>query len=69
MARSDQWVSTSAMMEGGWGVREGSRRDWRAPVMRCRRSPLQFQNTMVGLAEVLLAIQRGGGAKDRVEPG
>ena len=37
--------------------------------MRCRRSPLQFQNTMVGLAEGLLAIQRVGGAKDRVEPG
>ena len=62
-------------MAGGCWVREGLMRAWRAPLMRCRRSPRQFQNTMVGLGLrlglrlELLAIKEGGGAKDRGEPG
>ena len=67
-AWSDQWVSTKAMIAGGLAVKEGSVRVWRAPEVKCRRSPLLFQNTMVGIRGWLLAIQREG-AKDRVEPG
>jgi hypothetical protein len=47
----------------------GLMRAWRVPLMRCRRSPLQFQKTMLGLTMELLAIEDNGRAKDRVNPG
>lgn len=50
-------------------MKEGVMSVWRAPVMRCRRSPRQFQNTMVGLIVELLAINRRRGAKDGAESG
>jgi hypothetical protein len=46
------------MIEGGLDVKERWRRSWIVPLVRCRRSPRQFQNTMEGKEERVLAIER-----------
>lgn len=54
---SDQCVSENTMIEGGLEVKERWSRSWTAPLVRCRRSPRQFQNTMVGKEERVLAME------------
>jgi hypothetical protein len=55
-----QCVSLRTMMDGGWGVKLGLVRVCMAPLVRCRRSPQQFQKTMVDV--LLLAMAGGAGS-------
>jgi hypothetical protein len=65
---ADQCVSVSTTMDGGWEVNDGLVRVSRAPLLRCGRSPPQFQNTMLGCTGARLTIE-GRETEGRHEPG